>query len=150
MFSILQNIISLFLVYTFLMVIISARLCAFFAWFSGFSKTARAVTVFPFIFIRSKEDAIPWVVNHERIHIKQQLELLLVGALLLQIIEFLYSLLVRKLTWYEAYLWSSTEQEAYRNQNNLNYLKNRKLFAQLGYLFNKKKFSHKNGIITFL
>ncbi len=136
--------------YTFLMVIISARLCAFIAWFSGFSKTARAVTVFPFIFVRSTEDAIPWVINHERIHIRQQLELLLVGALLLQIIEIVYSMLVRKLTWYEAYLWSSIEQEAYRNQNNLDYLKHRKIFSQLKYLFNKRKFVHKDGLITYL
>ena len=132
------------------MVIISARLCAFFAWFSGFSKTARAVTVFSFIFVRSTEDAIPWVINHERIHIKQQLELLLVGALLLQIIEIIYSLLVRKLTWYEAYLWSSIELEAYRNQNNFDYLKGRRMFSQFKFLFQKRKFTHKDGAVTYL
>lgn len=80
------------------MVIISARLCALFAWFSGFSITARAVTVFPFIFVRSKEDAIPWVINHERIHIRQQLELLIIGTIILHVFEVLYAIMILRLS----------------------------------------------------
>ncbi len=132
------------------MVIISPRLCTFFAWFSGFSKTARAVTVFPFIFVRANKDVIPWVINHERIHLRQQLELLIIGTIILHVFEVLYALLFLRLRWYEAYLWSSTEQEAYRNQNNLDYLKQRKIFHQFKYLFNKRKFVHKDGVITYL
>ena len=131
------------------MIIISSKLCEFLAWFTGFSKTAKAVAVFPFIFIRSNEDAIPWVINHERIHIRQQLELLLVGAVALYIIEFLYALIILQLSWYEAYLWNSAEQEAYRNQNNLDYQKNRKIFSQFYYLRHKRKFTHFEGVITY-
>ena len=132
------------------MLIISPRLVAFLGWFSGFSKTAKAVTVFPFIFVRSKEEMIPWLVNHEKIHIRQQIELLFIGAVLLHVVEVLYGLIVLRLTWYQAYLWTSIEQEAYRNQNNPNYLKNRKMFAQFYYLIHKRNFTHKDGIVTYL
>ena len=135
--------------YTFYMVIISARWCYFFSLFTGFHKTAKAVTVFPFIFVRSKDEIIPWIITHERIHIRQQIELLLIGAVLLYIIETLYSLLVLRLPWYEAYLWNSNEQESYRNQNNPDYLKNRKPFSQFHYLMNKRKFTHKDGAVTY-
>lgn len=132
------------------MIIISRRLVFFFTYFSGFSKTARAVTVFPFIFVRSNEEIVPWIINHERIHIRQQLELLFIGTMLLHIVEILYSLVVLRLPWYQAYLWSSVEQEAFLNQNNLDYLKNRKPFTQLWYLKNKRKFSHQDGVVTYL
>ena len=131
------------------MVIISARLCYFFAVFSGFPSEAKAVTLFPFIFIRSKEDLVPWLITHEQIHIRQQLELLLLGAVLLHMVEMIYSVLILRLSWYESYLWSSTEQEAYRNQNNIEYLKQRKPFTQLYYVLHKKKFSHYNGVVTY-
>jgi hypothetical protein len=132
------------------MVIISSRLVAFFAWFSGYSKTARAVTVFPFIFVRSKEELVPWLVNHEKIHIRQQMELLFIGAVLLHVVEVMYGFIVLRLSWYETYLYCSIEQEAYRNQNNPDYLKNRKVFSQFYYLTNKRRFTHKNGVIDFL
>lgn len=147
MFVIIYN--SEFKRIIFSMIIISVPLCSFFAWFSGFSKTAKAVTVFPFIFVRSKDELSSWLINHERIHIRQQMELLLVGAVVLYIIEFLYAITILRLSWNEAYLWNSAEQEAYRNQNNLEYRKQRKPFAQFYYLTNKRKFTHKDGAVTF-
>lgn len=132
------------------MVIISARLCHFFGLCSGFPKTTKAVTVFPFIFVRSRVDMIPWLITHEQIHLRQQLELLFIGAVLLHIVEVLYCLTVLRLSWYDSYLWSSVEQEAYRNQNNSEYLKHRKPFSQFYYVMHKKKFSHQNGVITYL
>ena len=132
------------------MIIISARWCFFFGLFSGFPKAAKAVTVFPFIFVRSKEEMIPWLINHELIHLRQQLELLFFGALLLHISEIIFAVLVLRLSWYETYLWCSIEQEAYRNQNDSDYLKNRKMFDQFEYLRDKKKFTHKDGVVTYL
>lgn len=132
------------------MIIISAWWCTFFGLFGGFPKTARGVTVFPFIFLRSKEEMIPWLINHEKIHIRQQFELLFFGAILLHGAEMLYALLILRLSWYQSYLWCSIEQEAYRNQNDSDYLKNRKMFAQFKYLRNKKKFTHKDGVVTYL
>jgi hypothetical protein len=132
------------------MLIISQRLCVFFAWFSGYSKTARAVTVFPFIFVRSSRDMFPWLITHERIHIKQQLELLVVGSVILYVSEFLYARFILRLSHTNAYYWTSAEQEAHLNQNNPNYLQSRKLFSQLLYISNKKKFSHKDGVVSYL
>lgn len=67
------------------MIIISSRLCTFFSWFTGFSKSAQAVTVFPFIFVRSETVFVQWLINHERIHIRQQIELLLIGSMILYV-----------------------------------------------------------------
>jgi hypothetical protein len=130
------------------MIIVSSRLCVFFSWFTGFSKTAKAVTVFPFIFVRSKNELSSWLINHERIHIRQQMELLVVGAAVLYIIEFLYALIILRLPWYKAYLWTSAEQESYRKQNNSEYLNQRKIFSQFYYLSHKIKFTHNDGVVT--
>lgn len=132
------------------MIFIAPRLLSFLAWFKGHSKTAIAITVFPFIFVRSKEDVSSWLIMHERIHIQQQMELMLVGALVLYILETFYAKFILRLSSYEAYLYFSLEQEAYRNQNDPNYLKNRKLFTVLRYVMDKKKFLHKDGVVTYL
>lgn len=134
--------------YTFSMIIVSYRLCKIFAWFTGFSKTAKAVTVFPFIFVRSKDELSSWLLNHEHIHIRQQIELLVLGSVILYIVEFMYALLYLRYSWWESYLYTSAEQESYRNQNNEDYLKNRKIFSQIYYLSHKIKFTHKDGVVT--
>ena len=121
------------------------------AWFMGFSKTARGMAFLGLFFIaRSKEDLQPWLITHETIHLKQQRDLLVIGSILFHIVETFIALVVYRLTWYEAYLWCSHEQEAYRNQNDPDYLKNRKPFSQFKYLFHKKKFTHKDGVVTYM
>ncbi len=133
------------------MIIIAPRLLKFLAWFMGFSQTARGLAFGGIFFIaRSKEDLVPWLITHETIHLKQQRDLLAVGALLLHVIETLIAIFILRLSWHEAYLWCSHEQEAYRNQNDPEYLKNRKPFSQFRYLFDKKKFSHQDGVVTYL
>jgi len=133
------------------MVIIAPRLLKFFASFVGFPNTARGMGFCAlFVIVRSKEEAVPWLITHETIHLKQQRNLLIIGVIFLDIVETLFALIVLRKTWYGAYLWRSSEQEAYLNQNDSNYLKNRKPFAQFTYLFHKKKFSHKDGVITYL
>ena len=132
------------------MIFVSPRLCRFFAGFSGFKNTARAVTVFPFIFVRSKTNLIPWLINHERIHLRQQMELLIIVSVIIYILEFLWAFLILQLSWKDAYLWTSAEQEAYLNQNNPDYLKQRNLFKQFYYIKNKVKFSHMEGVVTRL
>ena len=132
------------------MIIISRRLVTLLGWFRGHSKSAIAVTVFPFIIVRSQEELFPWLLVHERIHIRQQIELLLIGALLLFVVETIYARCVLGLSKRESYLYFSLEQEAYRNQHDPNYLKNRKPFSVFYYIYNKRKFSHKDGIVTYL
>ena len=88
-----------------------------------------AITIYPFIFVVKdylSEDGR----RHERIHLSQQLECLLVGFYLLYAVDYLIGR-VRGLDHVGAYLNIRFEQEAYTNQLNPDY--QRKPFAWLGY-----------------
>ncbi len=92
-------------------------------------KGYSGITLFPFIFLRSeelKDDKV--IINHEKIHIRQQLELLFVFFLLIYGIDYLIKLIKYK-DRKKAYRNIVFEREAYANQYDLKYLKNRKLFA---------------------
>ena len=100
-------------------------------WLSWFIKV-RAITLFPFIFIRDDGDEV--LIRHETIHIHQQLELLVVGFYVWYAIDFLIKLIkIRNPAW--AYYKIIFEQEAYANERNENYLSNRKLW---GFIRRKK------------
>jgi len=89
--------------------------------FSGF-------TIFPFIFLKKKEDK--WnrvLLNHERIHIRQQLEMLVFPFFIWYFLEFFIRLILYR-NWKKAYYNISFEKEAYLNDNNADYLVNRKLY----------------------
>ncbi len=96
----------------------------------------RGITIFPFVFLRSALDKHDKkLVNHEKIHIRQQVELLLVFFYLWYSLEFLY--------WYIklndadlAYRYISFEREAYAMEDDLNYLSKRKLFSFWNYIGN--------------
>lgn len=84
------------------------------------------LAVYPFVFLKHKHlkfDTI--LINHEKIHLKQQLELLVVPFFLLYTLEFCVRFIQYK-NWYLAYRNISFEREAYSNEHNLIYLKNRK------------------------
>tara|TARA_R110002012_G_scaffold255010_1_gene434166 strand:- start:2501 stop:2824 length:324 start_codon:yes stop_codon:yes gene_type:complete len=94
-------------------------------------KGYNGITLFPFIILRHysfRDNKV--LINHERIHLKQQLELLVIGFYLWYIIEFLV-LYVKYKNWNKAYRNISFEQEAYSNESDLMYLKDRPLFAFL-------------------
>jgi len=111
---------------------------------SGMPKLAKAAAFFPFIFVRSEEVIEPWLINHERIHFQQQLETLFLGLFILEWIETFYALIVLKKSFKQAYQWRSSEQEAYRNQLDKNYLVHRKRWSLFCYIKNKKEFSFGN------
>lgn len=102
--------------------IISKNLVWFFGLLSGVSKRAKGSAFFPFIFVKSEELIQPWLIIHERIHFRQQLETLFIGSILLSIFEKLYAHFILKKSWFDSYLYSSGEQEAYLNQSNSEYL----------------------------
>lgn len=85
-----------------------------------------AITLFPFIILRKKEGRQNHVlINHEKIHLRQQVELLVVFFYLWYVIEYYY--------WYFrlndsflAYRYISFEREAYAMENDRNYLEHRK------------------------
>jgi len=94
------------------------------------------ISIYPFVFLKSeclKEDMI--LLNHERIHLKQQLELLVVLFYLVYVLEFLVRLVQFK-QWRKAYRNVSFEREAYANEKRLDYLKTRPIWAFLKYIRN--------------
>jgi len=94
-------------------------------------KGYRGITIFPFIFLRYKTDKKDLVIlNHEKIHIYQQLELLILPFYVLYLVHFLVNLIKYK-NKDLAYRNIIFEKEAYANETNLNYLKNRKLWEFL-------------------
>ncbi|SFW11975.1 hypothetical protein SAMN02927921_00072 [Sinomicrobium oceani] len=95
-----------------------------------------ALTLWPVIFIKTgelKNDAV--LLNHERIHLRQQLELFILPFYIIYGIEWTAGLL-RHGNAYIAYKNISFEREAYTNEHNLDYLKSRKPWQFLPYFFN--------------
>jgi len=89
---------------------------------------------YPFVFLKSNDLKINTIlVNHENIHLKQQLELLVLPFYLVYFIEFLFRLFQYK-NWYLAYRNISFEREAYTNERRLDYLNHRLFWSFLKYL----------------
>ena len=95
---------------------------------------ARAITIWPFILVldqKDKEDVN--LINHERIHLRQQMELLIVPFYLWYGIEYI----IHRFRGKEhklAYRAISFEREAYANEWNLRYLESRKFWSFWKYL----------------
>lgn len=88
-------------------------------------KGFRGMTVFPFVIVgdaADKENAV--LVNHEKIHIRQQLELLVLPFFVWYLLDFLLKW-GRYRNWNEAYRNVIFEREAYANEKDLDYLKSR-------------------------
>ena len=81
-------------------------------------------------YVKNNKKAI-YMVNHESIHTKQMIELGYVFFYIIYLLEWIYRLLFTKDRFSNnAYRNISFEQEAYNNEKNLKYLKERKHFAQ--------------------
>ena len=97
-------------------------------------KWVRGITIFPFIVLSYREDKQNLVLlNHEKIHLKQQIEMLVLPFFLWYGIEYLIRF-VQYRNWKEAYLNISFEREAYQNEKNLYYLKQRSFWSFFKYL----------------
>ncbi len=80
------------------------------------------VTFFPFIFLKNedlKKDQV--FINHEKIHVRQQLQLLIFPFFIWYMIEFLIKWMIYK-DKNIAYRNISFEREAYQNENDFEYL----------------------------
>lgn len=101
-------------------------------------KGFRGLTAFPFVFLKYRIDKKNAVfINHERIHLRQQIELLILPFFIWYFIEYFVRLLQFR-SKNRAYRNISFEREAYTNESDLNYLKKRKLFSFWKYLFLNK------------
>lgn len=92
------------------------------------------ITLFPFIFLKDKKlKENTTLINHEKIHLKQQAELLIIFFYLFYGLEWFFKFLKHK-NGYIAYKNISFEREAYQHEKNFNYIKNRKFWAFINYL----------------
>ncbi|OHT47396.1 hypothetical protein [Flavobacterium tructae] len=97
-------------------------------------KGYRGMAVFPFVILKYDADKANAVfVNHEKIHLRQQLELLILPFYILYVFEYAIRLIQYK-DKELAYRNISFEREAYANETHLNYLKSRSFFGFLNYL----------------
>ncbi|MFP4090437.1 MAG: hypothetical protein ACLFT3_09035 [Cyclobacteriaceae bacterium] len=95
---------------------------------------ARAIALYPFVFVSRKEELHdPVLVNHEKIHLRQQRELLVLPFYFCYLLEYLRGRL-KRLNHYEAYRQISFEQEAFAKERDLEYLKERQWGAFRKYL----------------
>ncbi len=90
------------------------------------------MAIFPFLFIKHKFPS-KVLINHERIHFRQQIELLILPFYVWYVIEYLFNR-VKGQTANQAYRNISFEKEAYQHDDDLEYLKKRKIWAFLKYV----------------
>ncbi len=103
--------------------------------FKFLQNPPQAMALFPFILLKKlafKDDKI--LINHERIHLKQEVELLIIPFYILYLLNYLINLLIYK-NHYKAYLNICFEREAYINDRNLEYLKYRGFCTWVKYVF---------------
>lgn len=97
-------------------------------------KGFAGLTLYPFIFLKREDlKGNPVLINHEKIHLKQQRELLIIFFYFFYLIEWFIRLLIYRQASL-AYKNISFEREAYQNEYNLEYLQNRKFWAFLNYI----------------
>ncbi len=97
-------------------------------------KKFSGMAIWPFILVRHpalRENIV--FINHERIHLRQQVELLVVFFYLWYSVEFLIRWAMLK-NRFLAYRAISFEREAYAEENNISYLKQRPFWRFLHYL----------------
>ncbi|WP_250434609.1 hypothetical protein [Hanstruepera flava] len=96
----------------------------------GFS----GITIYPFVLVKNKElkhDVI--FINHERIHLRQQLELCIVLFYVWYGFEFLVRLAIYK-NRRQAYRNIAFEREAYGKEKDLDYIQSRPFWNFIKYL----------------
>jgi hypothetical protein len=96
-------------------------------------KGYAGLTLYPFVFLKNKRfKSNEVVLNHERIHLRQQKELMILPFYLIYGFEFLLRLTQYK-NWPDAYRNISFEREAYENEKNRDYLKSRSWLSFIKY-----------------
>ena len=97
-----------------------------------------SITLFPFIFIRSHyrtitdpefQTKLAQLINHEKIHIRQYIELGVIFFYLFYILNWIMNIFLYKLFLEDMYQNIVFELEAYNNQDDPEYLKRRGFWA---------------------
>lgn len=98
------------------------------------AKGFRGISLWPFIILKNescKKDA--FLLNHEKIHLRQQSEFLVIFFYVWYGLEYLIRFFQYK-NRFLAYRNISFEREAYQNEVNLEYIKSRKFWGFIKYL----------------
>jgi len=97
-------------------------------------KSFRGLTVFPFVVLRERKAQDYLVLmNHERIHLRQQIELLVLPFFVIYGLDYLVKL-IRYRNRNLAYRNVVFEREAYENENDLTYFKSRSYWRFMSYI----------------
>ncbi|MBK0369956.1 hypothetical protein [Flavobacterium agrisoli] len=97
-------------------------------------KGYRGLTLYPFVLIKYKQDKTNAIfINHEKIHLRQQLEMLIVPFFIWYILEFVWRWMKFR-NFHLGYRNISFEKEAYYNETDFDYLKKRKFFQFTEYI----------------
>lgn len=104
-------------------IIESEKFCKAISWFIPVG----AITLCPFIICRDKSDKV--MLNHESIHVKQQLELLVIPFFLIYLLNWLYNLVKYRGDTNEAYMQLFFEKEAYDHEYDMEYLSTRQKWS---------------------
>lgn len=107
------------------------------------SKAFYAITIWPFIILRAdKYRSQRGLINHEKIHLRQQLEMLLLPFYIWYGVEYLIRWIATGHRFL-AYRTISFEREAYNHEYEYNYLKKRKPYSWFKYIPPHKKSGNK-------
>lgn len=99
-----------------------------------FYKNYVGLSIWPFIILKDgalKDD--PVLINHEKIHLRQQRELLILPFYIFYVTEWLLRSLFH-FNFYIGYQNISFEREAYHNEHDLQYPEQRSAFGFIKYL----------------
>ncbi len=92
------------------------------------------MALFPFILVRkAAHKADPLLINHEKIHLAQQLELLILPFYMLYLLHYIINL-TRYREHDKAYRNIVFEREAYLMESRQEYLKSRSFWAWINFL----------------
>jgi hypothetical protein len=94
-------------------------------------KKIAGIALYPFVLVSHQKPSRE-LINHEKIHLRQQAEMLVIPFYIWYVLEWFF-LLFKYRSWWKAYRRISFEEEAYAHEDNLNYLSERKFWAFLKY-----------------
>ena len=97
-------------------------------------KRFTAINLFGILFCRKDTSLTTDIIQHERIHTAQMMEMLVVGFYLWYLVEWLVRIPMKS----RSYSNLSFEREAYSHMHDPNYLKHRRPYAWVKYLRSEK------------
>lgn len=105
-----------------------------------------ALTLYPFIFVRTDVEKDFCLIPHEKIHLEQQKELLVIPFYIIYVLHWLINVITFCKYPYHNIAF---EQEAYNNDWNPNYLSARKRYNWVKYLFKRTIKDIGDGISSY-